>query len=52
MFFTLEQNNSGGEDVPTICGEPIDELSVQPFRKRCFTHYKDGRIVETKFIEK
>lgn len=42
-------NDDDGDEQPSIYGEPIEKCKKERFRDRCFTHYKDGRVVETVF---
>lgn len=42
---------SSGSDVPSICGEPVENVQKDIFINRCFIHYLDGTIKKVGFFE-
>ena len=44
-------DESDGSDVPSIYGEPLENIEKSYYRDKCFVHYLDGKIEKVNFKE-
>ena len=42
-------DESDGSDVPSIYGEPLENVKKSFFRDKCFVHYLDGKFKKVEF---
>ena len=45
-------DNNDGEEVPSIYGEPLENMEKSGYRNNCFVHYLDGTFKKIEFKDK